>query len=101
MTRLILTADSSSAAGLKLAGRADIAVALEPRLVWGPIPSQDELAAFVAVRSIQKPGSHWPDHVSPGHMNEFGGGNFGLIELASAARRSNYGLNRSRMPSSC
>jgi hypothetical protein len=81
MTRLILTADSSSAAGLKLAGRADIAVALEPRLVWGPIPSQDELAAFVAVRSIQKPGSHWPDHVSPGHMNEFGGGNFGLIEL--------------------
>ena len=81
MTRLILTADSSSAGGLKLAGRADIAVALEPRLVWGPIPSQDELAAFVAVRSTQKPGSHWLDHMSSGEMDEFGGRDFGLLEL--------------------
>ena len=73
MARLILTADSSSAGGLKLSGRADIAVALEPRLVWGPLPSQDELAAFAAARSTQKPGSHWLDYGSPGHMDEFGG----------------------------
>jgi hypothetical protein len=81
MARLVLTADSSSAGGLKLSGRADIAVGLEPRLVWGPLPSQDELAAFVAARSTQEPGSHWLDHGSPGHMDEFGGRDFGLVEL--------------------
>jgi hypothetical protein len=81
MARLILTADSSSAGGLKLSGRADIAIALEPRLVWGPLPSQDELAAFVAARATQKPGSHWLDGGSPGHMDEFGGRDFGLVEL--------------------
>ena len=86
MTRLILTADSSSAGGLKLAGRADIAVALEPRLVWGPIPSQDELAAFVAVRSTQKPGSHWLDHMSSEEMDEFGGRDFRIARALPALR---------------
>jgi hypothetical protein len=81
MTRLILTADSSSAGGLKEAGRADIVIALEPRFVWGPLPSEAELAAMLAARTTQKPGSHWLDYGSPEHMKKFGGRDFGLIEL--------------------
>ena len=34
MTRLILTADSSSAGGLVSAGHADLAVPIELRMVW-------------------------------------------------------------------
>jgi hypothetical protein len=81
MTRLILTADSSSAGGLKKAGRADIVIPIELRLVWGLPKSEAELAAFVAARMTQKPGSHWLDYVPASHMKEFGGRDFGLIEL--------------------
>jgi len=42
MTRLILTADSSSAAGPS----ADLAVPIELRMVWGPPRSDAELAAI-------------------------------------------------------
>src|SRR5258708_4921668 len=55
MTRLILTADSSGAGSLTAAGRADLVVAIEPRLVWGPPLSDAELAAFLATRTTQKP----------------------------------------------
>jgi hypothetical protein len=79
--RLILTADSSSAGGLKQAYLADIVVSLELRLVLGPLPQEAELAAFVAPRTAQKPGGHWLDHGSPRHMQKFGGRDFGLIEL--------------------
>jgi hypothetical protein len=61
MTRVILTANGSSASGLNEAGRADIVIPLEPRLVWGPLPADAELAALVAARTTQKPGSHWLD----------------------------------------
>jgi len=46
MTRLILTADGSSAGGLQAAGRADIVIAIEPRFVWGQLLSDTELAAM-------------------------------------------------------
>ena len=46
MTRLILTADSSAAGGLKEAGRADLAIAIEPRLVWGPPLSDGACGVF-------------------------------------------------------
>lgn len=81
MKRLILTADSSSAGGLKQAYLADIVVSLELRLVWGPLLPETELAAFVAPRTTQKPGSHWLDYGSPRYMQKFGGRDFGLIEL--------------------
>jgi hypothetical protein len=80
MTRLILTADGSSASGLKDAGRADIVIRLQPRLVWGPLPTDAELAALVAARTTHKPGSHWLDYAFA-RMEEFGGRDFGLIEL--------------------
>jgi hypothetical protein len=81
MTRLVLTTDASAAGAVKEAGRADIAVDLAYRFVSGLLPSDAELAATLAVRKTQKSGSHWLDHVSPGHMNAFGGRDFGLIEL--------------------
>ena len=57
MTRLILTADSSSAGGIESAGHADLAVAIELRMVWGPPRSDAELAAFLAARTGQEPDS--------------------------------------------
>jgi hypothetical protein len=53
MTRLILTTDGSCAVALEKAGRADIVIPLMPRLVWGPLPSDAELAAILAARSTQ------------------------------------------------
>jgi hypothetical protein len=81
MTRLILTTNASSAGDLMTAGRADIAIDLVPRFVWGPLSSDAELAAILAPRTTQKPGSHWLDYVSSKRMKEFGGRDFGLIEF--------------------
>jgi hypothetical protein len=81
MTRLILTADASSAGGLKEAGRADIVIPIEPRFVWGPLPSDTELAAMLAARTTQRPGSHWLDYGFLPSIKEIGGRDIGLIEL--------------------
>ena len=48
MTRLILT--SRSGAGLMLLDLADIVIFFSFRFVWGPLPSPDELATYVAAR---------------------------------------------------
>jgi len=81
MTRLILTADGSSAGGLQAAGRADLVIAIEPRFVWGQLPSETELAAMLAARTTQKPGSHWLDYGSPSLVKAVGAKDLGLIEL--------------------
>jgi hypothetical protein len=47
MTRLIMTAASSSAGGVVSAGHADLAVPIELRMVWGPPRSDAELTAFL------------------------------------------------------
>jgi hypothetical protein len=44
MTRLILTTDDSGAGALKGAGVADAVIPYHPRLVWGPLPSETEIA---------------------------------------------------------
>jgi hypothetical protein len=80
MTRLILTADSSSAGGVVSAGHADLAVATELRMVWGPPRSDAELAAFLAARTSQEPDSHWLDSVPPPRLGKFGIDDLGLIE---------------------
>src|SRR5258708_19203166 len=80
MTRLILTADASAAGGLEEAGLADIAIPIEQRFVWGPPPSDAELAAFLAARTTQRPGLHWLDTVSSARVEAIGK-DFGLIEL--------------------
>jgi hypothetical protein len=80
MTRLILTADSSSAGCVVSAGLADLAVAIELRMVWGPPRSDAELAAFLAARTGQEPGSHWLDSVPPRRLQKFDLSDLGLIE---------------------
>jgi len=81
MTRLILTGDASAALGLPKAGRADIAIDLEPRFIGGPLPSDAELAAMLAPRTTQGPGSHWLDYASTPARKKIGGRDLGLIEL--------------------
>jgi hypothetical protein len=53
VTRLILTADSSSAGCIVSAGLADLVIATELRMVWGAPRSDAELAAFLEARTTQ------------------------------------------------
>ncbi|MCA6118949.1 hypothetical protein J6524_29320 [Bradyrhizobium sp. WSM 1738] len=80
MTRLILTADSSSAGGVMSAGHADLAVPIELRMVWGPPRSDAELAAFLAPRTSQERDSHWLDSMPPHRLQKLGMNDLGLIE---------------------
>ena len=62
MKRLILT--SSSGSGLMRSGLAEVVVPFTFRFGWGPLPSPDELATYLAARSEKHgPGSHWSDYV--------------------------------------
>jgi hypothetical protein len=83
MTRLILTADSSSAGGVVSAGLADLAVPIELRMVWGQPRSDAELAAFLAARTSQPPDSHWLDSVPSERLGPFGINGLGLIEACA------------------
>jgi hypothetical protein len=83
VTRLILTADSSSAGGVVSAGHADLAVPIELRMVWGPPRSDAELAAFLAARTSQPPEFHWPDSVPPPRLEQFGMNGLGLMEACA------------------
>ena len=81
MTRLILTTNSSSAGGVVSAGHADLAVAIELRLVWGPPHSDAELAAFLAART--RPGAGLPlarSQCRRQRLQKFGINDLGLIE---------------------
>jgi hypothetical protein len=53
MTRLILT--SSAGATLMREDFADAVVFFTFRFVWGPLPSPDELAAYLAARGSARP----------------------------------------------
>jgi hypothetical protein len=83
MTRLILTTDDSGAGCLKQAGIADIVIPFGIRFVWGPPPSDAELARLLAARSTKhdSPGSHWLDFVRSRHLEEMEGKGLGLVEL--------------------
>jgi hypothetical protein len=83
MTRLILTADDTGAGSLRAAGIADIVLPFDIRFVWGPLPSDAELATFLEARSTKhdSPGSHWLDFVCPLHLGEIEGINLGLIDF--------------------
>jgi hypothetical protein len=63
MTRLILTGSGASFLHSDLADVVIDLPSLPPcRFVWGPLPSPDELATFVAARSDKHaPGTHWSD----------------------------------------
>ncbi len=83
MTRLILTNCSSAAGNLKVAGRADIAIPIESRLVWGRLPSNEELAAFFAARTTQANGLHWQDYTPTWRLDRFAAKGLGLIEFCA------------------
>jgi len=62
MKRLILT--SASGLNLKRSGRADFVIPFSFRFIGQPLPSPDELAAYVAARTEKHVrGSHWSDFV--------------------------------------
>jgi len=62
MKRLILT--SSSGSTLSRTGLADLVIIIFFRFVWGPLPSPDELAAFLGPRSKEQgSGYHWSGYV--------------------------------------
>jgi hypothetical protein len=83
MKRLILTTDDSGAGNLRQAGLADIVIPFGLRFVWGPLPSDAELATLLATRSAKhgSAGSHWLDFVRPRRLDEIGGKDLGLIDL--------------------
>ena len=62
MTRLILT--SGSGYSLGRTDLADVVIPFTYRFVWGPLPSPDQLATYLAARSDDhERGSHWSDFV--------------------------------------
>ncbi len=83
MTRLIVTTDSSAAGAIQRAGLADLVIAIERRLVWGPLPSDAELEAFFAPRRSQPHGLHWLDDTPACRLEEWEVKDRGLVELLS------------------
>ncbi|MBH5401972.1 hypothetical protein HZZ13_29885 [Bradyrhizobium sp. CNPSo 4010] len=83
MTRLIVTTDSSAAGAIQGAGLADLVIAIERRLVRGPLPSTAELNAFFAPRTPHPLGLHWLDDTPSWRLKSSGLEGRGLIELFS------------------
>lgn len=83
MTRLILTTDDSGAGSLRQANIADIVLPFGFRFVWGPLPSDAEIAMSLAPRSAQHDQTidHWLWNASRKHFGETGSNQMGLIEL--------------------
>lgn len=83
MKRLILTTDSSAAGAIQGAGLADLVIAIERRLVWGPLLSEAECEAFFSPRVAQPNGLHWLDDTPVWRLEMSGVKGRGLIDLLS------------------
>ena len=83
MTRLIVTTDSSAAGAIQQAGLADLVIAIEHRLVCGPLPSETECEAFFSPRTAQPNGLHWLDATPFWRLERSGVRGRGLIDLVS------------------
>src|SRR5262249_18333242 len=82
VTRLILTTYDSSSGNLGEVYRDAIMVVLGPHFIGGPLPTETELEALLAMRSDQKKGDHWLDYVGRKRRLEWvDGKNLGLVEL--------------------
>jgi hypothetical protein len=87
MTRLVLTTSGAGLPGLVKANPADVVISFDQpfdrRFVWGPLPSPEELANFLAPRSAkhEEIGSHWLDLVVPPSLEKLEGQDCGLVEL--------------------
>ena len=84
MTRLILTTDASGAGNLKGARRAEIVIPLEPRLVWGPLPSEAELVMLLARHEAA---DHWLWNVYRRHFGKIDRNEIGLIDFCERCER--------------
>ncbi|RTM11450.1 MAG: hypothetical protein EKK33_21775 [Bradyrhizobiaceae bacterium] len=81
MTRLILTADASAAGAIREVGLGDLVIAIERRLVWGPLPSDAECQALFSARPL---GLHWLDDTPAWRLEKKSGlKGRGLIDLLS------------------
>jgi hypothetical protein len=78
MTRLILTTDSSGAGSLKGARRAEIVIPLEPRLVWGPLRPEANLAMLLA---RPEAADDWLWNVYRRHFGKIDRNEIGLIDF--------------------
>jgi len=78
MTRLILTTDASAAGNLKGARRAEIVIPLEPRLVWGPLRPEAELAMLLARREAA---DDWLRNVYRKYFGKIDRNEIGLIDF--------------------
>jgi hypothetical protein len=87
MTRLILTADDSAAGALRRSGLADLVLPVLRRFVWGPLPSDAELAAYLAPRTSQPRDGHWLDQASRRDITAIGGSRPSLVALADRSER--------------
>jgi hypothetical protein len=80
MTRLILSSESGFS--LERTDLADVVIPFIFRFVWGPLPSPDELATYLAARSDDHaPGTHWSDYVGPQPAAIKHRKNFGFLEF--------------------
>ncbi len=83
MTRLILTADDSSAGALQRSGHADLVVPILHRFVGGPLPSDAKLSAYLARRIRRPRGDHWLDFASDRDFAMSGGRKHSLLALVA------------------
>ncbi|BAM88706.1 hypothetical protein S58_27000 [Bradyrhizobium oligotrophicum S58] len=81
MTRLILAADDPTAGALRRGGFADLVVPILHRFVWGPLPSDAGLSAYLAQRTGLQTRGHWLDFASRRDFMVVGGRSHGFLEL--------------------
>src|SRR5450631_3677851 len=81
--RLILTTNDSGAGSLKQAGLADIVIPFGFRFVWGPLPSDSQIATAMAPRSTQDDQAvdHWLRDIYRKHFGEIAENEIGVIDL--------------------
>jgi hypothetical protein len=82
MTRLIITTQDSSSGVLGEVYRDAIMVHLGTPFIGGPLPTEAELKALLAMRTDQKQGNHWLDYIGrTRRLDWLDGRNLGLVDL--------------------
>ncbi|WP_315706089.1 MULTISPECIES: DUF1835 domain-containing protein [unclassified Bradyrhizobium] len=81
MTRLILTADDSSAGALRRGGFADLVVPILHRFVWGPLPPDADLSAYLGTHTTRREIGHWLDFASRRDFMAVGGRTHSFLDL--------------------
>jgi hypothetical protein len=85
MTRLILTTSDSGGGNLKVSGLADIVLPIEPELVWGPVPSDAQLAKMLGARSAprSRERSIWLDVINRSLREAIEAKGIGLVDFCA------------------